>query len=135
MTIDQNNIWKSSVYALLVQTSPEILKSIDFNVSRDVLVAANLIATSNKELAAIELTNLEDNIHHFYLNLDSKIFQSKGNWVWVKELKIYYPRDLLINVNIRPRIIDIPYTNNFVCAHWLFKHLRSDIVNYLETYL
>ena len=133
MTI-QSNHWKSCVYALLSQTNPEILEDINLDISQENLVAANLIATNNLEQSEIEIENVEGQIHHFYLDLSSRIFQSKGNWMWINKLKVYFPTNLLLDVNIKPRVIDIPYTDNSnsVCAHWLFKHLRNDINNYFQ---
>ena len=130
---NQNDItWKSCVYALLSKTNPDILEEIKLEAKKEILVAANLIATNNSVTPEIELNNIEGQAHRFCLNLDSRTYQSKGNWMWVNQLKVYFPSDLLLNIQLKPRVIDIPYTNNFVCAHWLFKHLHTDIYHHFQ---
>jgi hypothetical protein len=121
------------VYALLIDTYPEILSEIKFEESKEIQVAAQLIRTNTAENPKISVETIEGQLHEFNLNLSSRTLHSKGNWMWIKQLNIYYPSNLLLAVQLKPRIIDIPYaSNNSVCAYWLFKHLYTDLIDHLN---
>lgn len=125
--------WKRNIYALFIDTYPEILSDIQFKGTKDILVAAQLIKNNHTENPKITVENVDGEVHTFNLNLCSRTLLSKGNWMWIKQLNIYYPGDLLLNIDLDPRIIDIPYaSNNSVCAYWLFKQLHTDLTNHLK---
>ena len=126
--------WKRNLYALLIDTYPEILSEIKFEESKEILVAAEIIRTNNSRNPTISVETIEGQCHEFNLNLTSRTLHSKGNWMWIKHLNIYYPNNLLLAVQLKPRVIDIPYAgNNSVCAYWLFKHLYTDLIDHLNT--
>ena len=133
MNNQNDSTWKSCVYALLSKSNPELLEEINLETKNNILVAANLIANNCSDMPLVELNNIEGQVHRYFLNLDSRAYRSKGDWIWINELKVYFPRELLFCIQINPRVIDIPYTNNSVCAHWLFKHLHTDILNQFQT--
>ena len=126
--------WKSRLCALLSQTNPDILNKIPFKPSRKIMVAAQLIKTNNTNMPKIILVNNEDKQHQFDLNVDSKTYQSKGNWIWVKQLKLYYPDELLLEIHLNSRVIDIPYAiSGSVCAHSLLKYVNTDLITHLQS--
>jgi hypothetical protein len=130
--IDTN--WKYCLYALISQTNPEILAEIKIRATKEVQVAAQLVKTNNIRPPNIILVNNEGTGHQFYLDTLSKTMRSKGNWMWVKQLQVYYPTELLLDIQLMPRVIDIPYASgNYVCGHSLFKHLRADIITHLQS--
>ena len=130
--IDTN--WKYCLYALISQTNPEILAEIKIGATKEVLVAALLVKTNNIRPPKLILVNNEGTGHQFDLDTLSKTMHSKGNWMWVKQLQVYYPTELLLDIQLTPRVIDIPYASgNYVCGHWLFKHLRADIITHLQS--
>lgn len=125
--------WKSSVYALLSQTNPDILTEIHFKTTKNILVAAQLIKTNSNATPQIFLHNNEGTRHQFDLDISSSTFISKGNWMWVKQVEIYYPAELVLDIQVNPRVIDIPYAyGNRVCAHWLIRHLHTDVVRHFQ---
>ena len=120
----------SKIFALFKQTVPELVGENIF--PKEVIVAANLINNSAIPCVCVEITNPEGIQHYYDLDLQSKSYVSKGNWTWIKHIRIYFDAELIIDMAIKQRVIDIPYNGNRICAWRLFDNLRSDFIVHLE---
>lgn len=125
---------KKYIYALLMLTNPEFMNMYKLRVARHELVAAKLISHKHHDASAY-ITCLDNNEYKFKLDLDSRTHQSKGNWVWVKQVKVLYPIEPVFNLIINPRVIDLPYTSSKLCAHWLLRDICNELHKLLNSYL
>ena len=124
-----------NIYALFSMCNPELLEQYKTRFSNSDKVAARLIANKHKFDASVCVRNIENQKHWFKLDLATKIYRSKGDWIWVKQIDIHFPKESLICINFNPRVLDLPYINNNICAHWLFKTISQELSEQLDVYL
>ncbi len=124
-----------NIYAFFSLCNPELLVTINPGIPESDLVAAKLITSLHKDEAKICINTIEDNHYQFDLDLSSRIYQSKGNWIWVKEIEVQFPKEYLFDLTLNPRVIDLPYSNKCLCAHWLFKNMTEELTQLLDNYL
>ena len=120
------------LYALLSLCNPELIKPFQSKIAKQHIVSAKLIAALHTN-ATIIITSVDNKEYEFPLNLNSRIYQSKGDWIWVSQIEVIYPTDTVISISIYPRVIDIPYTKNSVCAYWLFKNINKELIETLNS--
>lgn len=133
--MQKNYINLRNIYALFALSNPEILEPFKARIPEHEIVAARLISCAHHLDASIRIKNIDDEQSKFKLDLESRIYQSKGNWIWVEQLDIYFPETILLTISISPRVLDLPYTNNNICAHWLFRNIAQELNKLLNTYL
>ncbi len=123
------------LYALFNQSNPELINPYQAHIDSQHIVAAKLIAATYAFSTTTIITNIDNKEYIFPLNLTSRTHQSKGDWIWVTQIEIFYPEQSLITMTINTRVVDIPYTGSKVCAHWLFRNIRPEINEALSHYL
>lgn len=119
------------LYALLSLCNPDLISPFRSKIAKQHIVSAKLVAAHHIE-ATTKLTAVDNKEYVLPLNLHSRIYQSKGDWVWVSQIQVIYPSDTIISMPINPRVIDIPYTGSSVCAHWLFKNINKELTEELS---
>ena len=124
-----------NAYALFTLCNPELIRPFISRIPSHEIVAAKLITSTHNHTASVCINSIEDEQYKFNLDLESRTYQSKGDWIWVKQIDIYFPNTALLNINIDPRVIDLPYKNNNICAHWLFKNVTQELYRALDYYL
>ena len=124
-----------NIYALLSLSNPELIASYKDRIKDHEIVAAKLIATTHSNCGSVEITNIDNKQYLFNLDLMTRVYQSKGNWIWVKQVNVVFPESLLFSLSINPRVIDMPYSSNQICAHWLFKNFTLELNQFLDCYL
>lgn len=126
--MQENNSQIRNILALFSLCNPELIKPLESRVPANELVAANLISKLHYDDASICIHAVDGNQYNFKLDLNDRIYQSKGNWVWVKQIDICYPAENLLNITVLPsRVIDLPYSDTRLCAHWLFRNVSREI--------
>jgi len=133
--MQKNHNTVRNTYALFTLCNPELVKPFISRIPNHEIVAAKLITSTHNHAASIRISSIEDEQHEFNLDLESRTYQSKGDWIWVKQIDIYFPNTALFNINIKPRVIDLPYINNSICAHWLFKNVAQELNQALDYHL
>jgi len=124
-----------NIIALFSLSNPDLIESMKHKVAESEFVAANLITSIHSNDASAYIKAVVDQHYQFNLDLKSRIYQSKGDWVWVKQVDIYFPQKTLLSLSIKPRVIDLPYTNNRLCAHWLFRNISNELHSAISSYL
>lgn len=124
-----------NILALFSLCSPELIEQLTAQVEDSELVAAHLISNLHKDSASICIKSIDDIDYKFNLDLTCKDYKSKGDWLWVKQIDVYFPQELLFSMFIQPKIVDLPYVNQCLCAHWLFKNINQELNQLLESYL
>ncbi len=124
-----------NTYALFTLCNPELIEPFSSRIPNHEIVAAKLITSTHNHAASVCINSIEDEQYQFKLDLESRTYLSKGDWIWVKQIEIYFPNTVLLNINIKPRVIDLPYINNNICAHWLFKNVADELSQMLDCYL
>ncbi len=124
--------WLSRIYALFCQSNPDLIRQIHYEFSRPVIVAASLISSTASSRYAATITSESETKLRFSLDLDTKDHQSKGNWIWVTQLDLYYAEDNLLSIATKRRVIDIPYCGTLVSAYWLFKNFYPEFLEYFN---
>ncbi len=123
-----------NIYALLSSCNPNLIATYQERIPDHYKVAAKLITSVNKNSASICIYSIDDKHYQFRLDLESRNYWSKGNWIWIKQIDINYPEEFLFSITLNPRVIDIPYSNNDICAHWLFRYIAEEVYQTLNTY-
>jgi hypothetical protein len=123
------------LYALLSLSNPDLIQPYKSRIANQHIVAAKLVAANHCYDATTVITSIDNKQYRYTLNLNSRTYQSKGDWIWVAQIEIFYPREALIYMPINPRVIDIPYTGNKICAHWLFKSIDEELNEKLNNQL
>ncbi len=123
------------LYAFFNLSHPDLISTYKSRISNQDIVAAKLVASSNTNNASTKITSIDNKDYTFPLDLDSRHHQSKGNWIWVTQIDIIFPETLLISIPVNTQIIDIPYSNNNVCAHWLIRNVALEIKEILNHHL
>ncbi len=116
-----------NLYALLSLSNPDLIHPYTSHIAKQHIVAAKLVATNHMQAATIIITTVDNKEYRFALNLNSRTYQSKGDWNWVSHIEVIYPNETLISMSINPRVIDIPYTGSKICAHWLFRNIEKEL--------
>lgn len=125
-----------NIYALLLKCNPEMTIRYLSRLPVHELVAGKLINSATLSQATICVTGIDDINYNLDLDIDSQLYQSKGNWIWVKDIAIYMHKKRLFDVPItKPRVIDLPYHQHRVCAHQLFKDIAGELQPVLDEYL
>jgi len=124
-----------NLYALFSLSNPELINAFRNRIVNHEKVAAKLVATTHYSSGAVSITTIENKQYHFPLDLTSRTYHSKCNWIWVAQIDISFPSEQLITLSIDPRVIDIPYIGSKVCAHWLFKDVYTELSEQLNNYL
>lgn len=123
------------LFTLLSQSNADLAKPLEEKLPQHERVAAQLIV-SNKMLEFTTcVTSVDGKNYFFSLDKSSRIFQSKGNWIWVACLEIYADKNLILSLPIQSRVIDIPYSQHAVCAHWLFRNIKRELMDHFNLYL
>ena len=125
----------TNLYALFSLSNPELINAFRNRIVSHEMVAAKLVAATYFSSGTVCITTIEKKQYHFPLDLISRTYQSKGNWIWIAQIDISFPSEPLITLAIDPRVIDIPYIGNKVCAHWLFKDVSIELSEQLNNYL
>lgn len=134
--MDQDKIYQlRNLHALLSQSNPELIKQFQNHMPDHEVIAAKLISASHLYSTTVAVTTIGENTYEFLLNLNSKIYQSKSNWIWINHLEVVAPHMSILKLSINPRVIDMPYSGNQICAYWLFKNFHMEIKEHLSTYL
>ena len=123
------------LYAFFNLSHPELISIYKSRIANQDIVAAKLVASSYTNSASTKITTINNKDYIFPLDLDSRNHQSKGNWIWVTQIDILFPETLLISIPVNTQIIDIPYSNNNVCAHWLIRNVASEVKEILNNHL
>ena len=123
------------LYALLSLSNPDIIRPYCSRIAKHHIVAAKLVAANHTNSATTTITTVDNKTYSFELNLDSRTYQSKGDWIWVTCIEVNYPDGTLLSISINPRVIDIPYTGSKICAHWLFRNINKELIETLENQL
>jgi hypothetical protein len=123
------------LYALLSLSNPDLIQPHKSRIAKQHIVAAKLVAANHTYVATTIITSVDDKQYRFVLDLNSRIYQSKGDWIWATQIAVIYPKRTLISISIDPRVIDIPYTGNKICAHWLFRNVDIEINEALSNQL
>lgn len=127
-----NTIWLSRVYALLRSSSPNTVSQFTNLFTNEVQVAASLLSSANLiEKYSIIITDTSGNKHSFFIDTNSHQHQSKGNWLWVKNIDFYYQNEIIFTIKMNNNIIDIPYSGKYVNAYWLLKDLDKSVISEL----
>lgn len=123
------------LYALLSLSNPDLINLYKSRVAKQSIVAAKLVASNQKYQANTIITTVDNKDYEFALDLNSRTYRSKGNWIWVTHIEVTYPNETLLSMQINPRVIDIPYTGSKICAHWLFRNFEKELNETLESQL
>ena len=123
------------LFALLGQSNADLAKPLEKKLPEHERVAAQLMIANTELKFTTCVTSIDGKEYIFLLNKDSKIHQSKGNWIWVSNVEIYADDISILTLSIQPRVIDIPYTQQKVCAHWLFRNLEKELKDYFNLHL
>lgn len=124
-----------NILAIFSLSNPELIEALTHKAADSELVAAKLISSVHKDDVCVGIKAVDHQQYQFDLDLSSRVYQSKGNWIWVNQIDIYFCQKKLLNVIIKPRVIDLPYTNNRLCAHWLFKNIADELKSLINNYL
>tara|TARA_R110002096_G_scaffold156517_1_gene321137 strand:+ start:1077 stop:1481 length:405 start_codon:yes stop_codon:yes gene_type:complete len=123
------------LYALLSLSNPDLIFPYNSCIATQIIVAAKIVASSHNDHATVAFTTIEESEYRFTLDLNSRTYHSKGNWIWITRIEVSYSSKVILTIPIKPRVIDIPYAGNRVCAHWLFKNIDEEINETLKTQL
>ena len=124
--------WLGKVYALLTLSCPKLIEQLHFDFPKQAIVAANIIATSKSENYIAKVTGDSDTEHSFNLDLQTENYYSKGNWIWVRHASIYCEEQQLLSLDLKKRVIDIPYIGTSVSAYWLLKNFYPELLGELN---
>ena len=102
------------------------------NFPKAVIVSANLLNNNATRCVFVDITHPKGVQHRYERDLQSKHYVSKGNWTWINPIDIYFNTELIIDMAVKQRVIDIPYHANRICAWHLFTWLSSDFIVHLE---
>ena len=128
-------IQSRNIYALFSLCNPELIEHFKTHIPNSDMVAAKLIANKHKHDATVCIYNIDNKKYWFELDLETRVYASKGNWIWVKQIDVHFPSEHLLSISIKPRIMDLPYTNKNICAHWLFKNTTHELKNFFDDYI
>ena len=123
------------LYALLSLSNPDLIHLYKSRIAKHSIVAAKLVASNQQHQATTIITSVDNKEYRFALDLNSRTYRSKGNWIWVTHISITYPNEILLSMSISPRVIDIPYTGSKICAHWLFRNFEKELNEILNNQL
>ena len=132
---DNHNPSLKHLYALLSASNSELATNLKPKIAQHDRVAAKLIISNTNQKPTIAITTIEDSRHTFKLDFQSKIYTSKGNWLWVRQIEILNTDVNILSLSFNPRVIDIPYYKNNICAFWFFKYFNKEISEYINCYL
>ncbi len=121
-------------YAIFCQSNIDIAEKFKPHLSQHEQIAATLLIANNQFKPQIKITTTENQQYNFSLDLRSRVYQSKGNWLWVKQFELINSETCFLTFTIKPRVMDIPYINSKVCAHWLFRNTDKEIIEKMNTY-
>ncbi len=125
-----------NIYALLLRCSPELIIYYQSRLPPHELVAGKLINSATLSQTTICVTGIDDKNYNFDLDINSQLYQSKGNWIWIKHIAIYMHTTRLFSIPIvKPRVIDLPYNQHRVCAHQLFKDIADELRPVVDAHL
>jgi hypothetical protein len=122
------------LYALLSLSNPDLIQPYTSRIASQHIVAAKLTAASHNT-AMSTIISIDNKEYRFALDLASRTYRSKGDWIWVTQIEISYPNEILISMTINPRVIDIPYAGGMICAHWLFRNIEKELNETLSNQL
>ena len=120
------------LYALLSVSNADLEATLKPKISQHDLVAAKLINSNNNLEPTIAITSIQNSRHIFKLDIQSKIYTSKGNWLWVKQFELHSADLNILTLTTNPRVIDIPYHGNNICAFWFFKNFYKELSEFIE---
>ncbi|MFK7795398.1 MAG: hypothetical protein AB8B89_08620 [Gammaproteobacteria bacterium] len=115
------------LYALLSLSNPDLIHLYKSRIAKHSIVAAKLVASNPKYQATTIITTVDNRGYEFTLDLYSRTYRSKGNWIWATHIEVNYPYETLLSIQISPRVIDLPYTECKICAHWLFRNFEKEL--------
>ncbi len=114
------------LYALLSLSNPDLIQPYKSHMTKQDIVAAKLIAANHAYDATTTITSIDGKEYKFAMDLNSITHQSKDDLIWVTHIEVIHLSETLVSISINPRMIDIPYTGNKVCAHWLLRNINKE---------
>lgn len=122
------------LYALFNASNPDLAEALRPKIAKHDLVAANIISSNSNLKPGLVITTVQNSRHSFQLDFHSRTYTSKGNWLWINQFDINISDNNILTLIINPRVIDIPYHGENICAFWFFKNFYSEIFEYIENY-
>ena len=122
-----------NIYALMHLCQPELINAQ--KLSNSDKVAMKLICSTAIHHASVHIITVDEKEYHYELDVEGKIYQSKGNWLWIRNIDINFPEDYLLSIQINPRVIDLPYSHKKICAYWLFRNIQQEFKQTMNHYL
>ena len=122
------------LYALFSRSNSALAKILEPKVSQHELVAANIITSNSSLQAEININTAQNSQYSFKLDCSSQSYVSRGNWLWINQFNIYSSHSEILTLTIDPKIVDIPYSGDDICAYWFFKNFYEELSEYMKSY-
>ena len=110
------------LYALFSSSNSALAKLLEPKVAQHELVAADLMTSNLRLQPKINISTAQNSQYSFRLDCLSKNYISRGNWLWINQFNIYSSNNEIMTLTMNPKIVDIPYSGDDICAFWFFKN-------------
>lgn len=117
----------AKLYALLANACPHLLTKYTRYFSTPEKVGAELILASGTSDYTLLVASHDQADESFQLDLGTRSHQSRGDWRWISNISIYHCHDLLLDVTMTPRVIDLPYCKQRINAYWLLHYIEHEL--------
>ena len=124
----------AKLYAFLANACPHLLTKYTHYFSTPEKVGAELILASETSEYRLLVASHDQADESFQLALDTRSYQSRGDWRWINSISIYHHHDLLLDVTMTPRVIDLPYCKQRINAYWLLHYIEHELDLNLSSY-
>lgn len=118
---------KAKLYALLADTHPLILDQHISYFSTPDKVGAQFILAHKRDHFGLTIASQDQAEESFSLALSTSNYQSRGDWRWINQVRISHDNDLLLDIPLKPRVIDLPYRDKRINAHWFLHYMRYEL--------
>ena len=122
------------LYALFSSSNSALAKLLEPKVAQHELVAADLMTSNLRLQPKINISTAQNSQYSFRLDCLSKNYISRGNWLWINQFNIYSSNNEIMTLTMNPKIVDIPYSGDDICAFWFFKNFYDELSEYIKNY-